>query len=346
MKKVKRLVERRDHRRPASVSSQLPPENEEDDTNIAPLARDATTVSLVQTGLCGRCHYLLLWLGFSSALVHLSSLDPRCRYCQRFQKMFQVAKGSEQCPSDLSQLYLCQEKIELKNPSDQFFYVKIRLGTGVTARYIHLFPTRVKWGDSGTHALGKYIEPNSPNFDMFKGVLRNCRARHTSTCTPSATDSSLLRLIDCRNRRIVSACRDQRYICLSYVWGNQVDEIRTIDGKLPDPVPKTVEDAMFVSIQFGVPFLWVDRYCIDQEKLKEKHNIIRNMDKIYHGAELTIIAVVGDDPHHGLPGVRGTPRKPQQHQLKLGADMYIAAEQGQAEINGSRWATRGWYMSP
>jgi hypothetical protein len=68
---------------------------------------------------------------------------------------------------------------------------------------------------------------------------------------------------------------------------------------------------MYVAINLDIPFLWVDRYCIDQANSEEKHDLIRNMDRIYEGAEITIIAATGDDPHHGLPGVRGTPRTPQ-----------------------------------
>lgn len=37
-------------------------------------------------------------------------------------------------------------------------------------------------------------------------------------------------------------------------------------------------------------YLWVDRYCIDQDDVAEKKEQIAQMDRIYRGAELTIIA--------------------------------------------------------
>lgn len=64
------------------------------------------------------------------------------------------------------------------------------------------------------------------------------------------------------------------------------------------------------------------------------------MDKIYQGAELTIIATTGDNPHFGLPGLHGTPRRPQ---YTLGGDQctYVAADPVAEEIQTSTWSSRG-----
>lgn len=339
MKKIARWKERWIRRRPDTVPPELPPE-EENDSAIPPPEP------------CERCRVLqkdIPPFGFYTCLVTVSSLDLDCRYCQQFHNIFELANRSNKSLTGITRFNLSRKCFTFGNEqvevSDLFYYLQIQPGIGRTETYIpyiHLFPSEIKWG-SITYPLGRYMKPSSADFDMFKAVLHNCCTRHTSTCTPSAPEPSLLRLIDCRDRRINPASRNQRYICLSYVWGKQVDEIRTLDGALPDPVPKTVEDAMFVAIQLDIPFLWVDRYCIDQEKPQEKHNIIRNMDKIYHGAELTIIAAAGEDPRHGLPGVRGTPRKP-HYQLNFGNDKYLVAEPGREEIAESKWSSRGWYI--
>jgi hypothetical protein len=155
--------------------------------------------------------------------------------------------------------------------------------------------------------------------------------------------TSMLRLIDCRTRQILPATANQSYICLSYVWGQGTADGATTGSMLPDVVPKTVEDAMYVAIHLGIPFLWVDRYCIDQQNSHDKHNIIQNMDRIYQGADLTIIATVGDDPHHGLPGIRDTPRS-RQTMLKVKDCTYVAVESVTKEITQSKWGSRGWYV--
>ncbi|KAH7070198.1 heterokaryon incompatibility protein-domain-containing protein, partial [Paraphoma chrysanthemicola] len=148
-------------------------------------------------------------------------------------------------------------------------------------------------------------------------------------------------VVDCVSRRLVKISQDVPYICLSYVWGSFQAEEPTSDGKLPLRIPKTIEDALFVAICLEIPYLWVDCYCINQNNIHEKHNTIRAMDKIYSGAELTIIAVVGIDPHHGLPGVRETPRRP-QYKITMVGETYVTAEDVRAEIASSAWSSRGW----
>jgi hypothetical protein len=151
-----------------------------------------------------------------------------------------------------------------------------------------------------------------------------------------------MRVIDCKSRRLVELSPDDSYTCLSYVWGkNSVPATHGFKNELPAHVPKTVEDAMAVTTALGVPYLWVDRYCIDQGNPQEKHSIIRNMNKVYEGADFTIIAAAGDDPSYGLPGVRGTPRT-LQLTLSLGGLDFVSVEDISHEVNRSTWASRGW----
>jgi hypothetical protein len=56
------------------------------------------------------------------------------------------------------------------------------------------------------------------------------------------------------------------------------------------------------------------------------------------GAELTIIAAVGVDPHHGLPGV-SRPRQPQST-LEIGGHKFLAIRNAGQEVESSRWNTR------
>ncbi|KAI8930883.1 hypothetical protein NX059_011900 [Plenodomus lindquistii] len=141
-----------------------------------------------------------------------------------------------------------------------------------------------------------------------------------------------------------------RYVCLSYVWGTPSKSVQQGPDLLCD-APKVIHDAAFVTRSVGVQYLWVDRYCINQNDPAAKHDAIANMGAIYQGACLTIIAASGDGPHEGLPGVRGTLRLP------LYADLYTISQHLQSteyegrfrtllepasEIISSSWNTRGW----
>jgi hypothetical protein len=114
-----------------------------------------------------------------------------------------------------------------------------------------------------------------------------------------------------------------------------------------------MEDAMYVALHIGIPYLWIDRYCILQDDANDKHEAIRNMDAIYQGAILTIVAC-GSGPHEGLPGVRNTPGLPGhvnfqtrtvRHDGPASTDKlqgFIRFENPRYEISRSKWNTCGW----
>ncbi|KAH7356240.1 heterokaryon incompatibility protein-domain-containing protein, partial [Pyrenochaeta sp. MPI-SDFR-AT-0127] len=182
--------------------------------------------------------------------------------------------------------------------------------------------------------------PDQPNFEVASNWLRRCRETHLEACNRVHGRTHTLRLIDCKTRRLIVAKQGQPYICLSYVWGEAVHKAE-FSTELPDVVPKTVEDAMFVAVNLEIPYLWVDRYCIDQANPLEKHNLIQNMDRVYQNADITIIAAVGDNPHYGLPGVRGTSRQ-RQLSLTVGEHTFVTAEEVAGQVKKSTWMSRGW----
>ncbi|ORX94759.1 heterokaryon incompatibility protein-domain-containing protein, partial [Clohesyomyces aquaticus] len=106
-----------------------------------------------------------------------------------------------------------------------------------------------------------------------------------------------------------------------------------------------VMDAITVALRLGISYLWVDRYRINQDDPDEKHRLITNMDKIYAGAEVTIIAAAGSDPHYGLPGVSSTFRSPNQYEVRIGSKNYMSlpplSRVGPDSTRNLRWK-RGW----
>lgn len=101
-------------------------------------------------------------------------------------------------------------------------------------------------------------------------------------------------------------------------------------------------DSVQVSLDLNIKYLWVDKYCINQSDEEDMAIQLRQMDLIYANAQVTIIAAAGDGPHHGLPGVAGTSRKPQPS-LRV-RDHYIASTlpHGSNIFLKSKWASRGW----
>lgn len=140
------------------------------------------------------------------------------------------------------------------------------------------------------------------DFDILNGWLRLCQDMHTKTCAVKSSSSMpFLKLIDCDARVIVPAF-NRPYVTLSYMWGS-ISGSNEYSESLPEGLPCTIEDAITVTRKLGFRYLWIDRYCINQQCEEEKAEQVQKMDLIYQNSEVTIIAAAGQDPLYGLPGV-------------------------------------------
>ena len=183
---------------------------------------------------------------------------------------------------------------------------------------------------------------DSINFNIPLSWLNLCRDKHKRTCSvrnPSRVP--LLKLIDCVTRRIVPA-QDNQYLALSYVWGASPDAKNEDFCVLPENLPATIKDAIAVTSKLGFRYLWIDRYCISRTNEQEFREQIGQMDLIYQGAEVTIVAAAGEDPAYGLPGVDSRNRV-HQPGAKVGKYFLVSApEDARISIRTSKWMSRAW----
>ncbi|KAH6875065.1 heterokaryon incompatibility protein-domain-containing protein [Alternaria rosae] len=192
------------------------------------------------------------------------------------------------------------------------------------------------------------IDAISIDFDIIRGWIQRCGREHTGwrQCTQvesSALSPKELKLIDCEQRRIVPALPTYDYSALSYVWGtSRSGDDRCVHNELPTTLPRTIEDALKASKLLGLRYIWIDRYCIDQDNDVEKQIQIQQMDLIYQNAFVTIVAAAGTDPYFGLPGVGATPRTPQPSAWVGGQCLVSTLPDLQTLIKASRWWHRAW----
>lgn len=113
-------------------------------------------------------------------------------------------------------------------------------------------------------------------------------------------------------------------------------------GRITGNLPRTVEDAITVTKNLDYRYLWVDELCIEQNDSSHRASQIGKMDRIYKGADLTIVAACGDNKNYGLPGVSTTSRiiHPVIH-LEDGSIFNIGPEPG-LSIRESPWWDRAW----
>ncbi|KAF2427383.1 HET-domain-containing protein [Tothia fuscella] len=182
---------------------------------------------------------------------------------------------------------------------------------------------------------------------LIRNWLSICDAKHSghcyippeqTRCTESSnTSRGPIWLIDVENECVVPAPSGARYIALSYVWGDHVEPnipsliISTTThnleklqkrGGLPSRnLPKTIAQVMRLASRLGVPYLWVDRFCIVQDG-PYKQKDFDSMASVYASAYLTVIAadsVCAEDSIEALEDrdedkddnrtIRSTPKK-------------------------------------
>ncbi|KAL2072012.1 hypothetical protein VTL71DRAFT_11355 [Oculimacula yallundae] len=187
----------------------------------------------------------------------------------------------------------------------------------------------------------RLIQPNDIDYRIIKDWLQICQELHCRGCKTTGIKVPGLRLIDCKTRALVPAS-DHIYITLSYLWGRDEDET-PYTCQLPAELPMTIEDAISVTLQLGFRYLWIDRYCIDQQNKIETLAQLKAMGLIYRNSQLTIIATAGEGPSFGLPGVgkQASPRSQQAH-TKIGQAYLRGLQRIDHLVLPSSWNSRGW----
>lgn len=87
------------------------------------------------------------------------------------------------------------------------------------------------------------------------------------------------------------------YLTLSHCWGKQSflrltrDKIRPFEDNIPiDELSPSFQDAIYLTINLGVNFLWIDSLCIIQDDLTDWEHESQIMGQIYKGALCNIAA--------------------------------------------------------
>lgn len=136
--------------------------------------------------------------------------------------------------------------------------------------------------------------------------VNKCANAHGEACNQGLDSMHApVFVIDVHSRQIHPLADGEPFAALSYVWGDKADCKSSSDGnsrQLPSRARRIVEDALVVTQQLGLQYLWVDRYYIAVEPA-EKHAQIKYMSEVYSAAYITIIALEGISCEAGLPGI-------------------------------------------
>lgn len=169
---------------------------------------------------------------------------------------------------------------------------------------------------------GRRIAHDTASDEAFTRIqiwLKGCLTRHKD-CSP-AMEANLpsfvldvgdthhgdtLRLVENDGSKMGS------YAALSYVWGtpfspelkdlylNKTNRRRYLESVPEHELPKTLADAIVLTRQLGIRYLWIDALCIIQDDKAFKRKEIANMHKIYGDSSITIQAACAPSVYAGF----------------------------------------------
>jgi len=217
-------------------------------------------------------------------------------------------------------------------------------------------------GSETPENLSGRLVPSYVDFRLVRRWLQYCQTEHSGSCHPAinvslAKELGALKLIDCNKWDPEGSAMNlvfttghlesTGFAALSYVWGPPRNKLtnaaNTSGASRENDIPRIIKDAIAVTKELGLRYLWIDRFCIDQENADEKHRVIRNMDIIYSGAQITIVAAAGEDDDFGLFGVsKHLPRKTQRSTRVRDGPLVSIMKHPHDVMRRSKWATRGW----
>ena len=253
----------------------------------------------------------------------------------------------------------CQKTAELLQPFAQYFkdeQVQCKhFQPGeilITQGGIHLGRLFLRIGEQSRQSETPQTKLNYKNLrewilecvNTHNHPLRDCFKRYQTPID--------LTLIDVINNRLVKASSRERYLTLSYVWGNSNSLMTTTSNRCQlertgslfqyaDKIGSLIHDAMKLVQNLSERYLWVDSLCIEQDNISQKLAQINLMDVIYSQALATIVAITSESACSNIPGI-GTDNQPIP--IAPGIALDTMEPVFGAILETSLYETRGWTL--
>jgi hypothetical protein len=242
---------------------------------------------------------------------------------------------------------------------------------GFVSKRLNMFPEiTLLANDSPTDSPTYFVRPISRDqidFDIVRRWLDLCDSRHGKACRRNPVLKELkrshptkevpaFRCIDVEQNCVVLLPSGCRYAALSYVWGRR-KFFTTLSSNVKDleephslskpeylaQIPLTIKDAIHVTREIGIRYLWVDNLCIVQDDLDLKVKTIKTMDLVYSAADLVIVAAGSVNAFAGIAGVHVGSRGSRQPIEELAPGFRLAFKnRWQDGIDEVPYYARGW----
>ena len=238
----------------------------------------------------------------------------------------------------------------LLNPSDDMEY-EDQKRCGDTISFVSDTPCDA--------SAGRVFDYHWPDMTRVRSWIQSCNNVLHGKCFEFNTQSfqrelpSLLRVFDVDRHCLTEIMWNEKYVTLSYVWGD-AQPPRLLKDVLEDYMrpnafstlihtfPATIRDAITLVGKLQLRYFWFDSLCLIQDDPEDLKLGIKNMDIVYERAYLTIIAANSASANSQISGISKSRSKSQDiARIKPGMELIRIASLGDALLK-SKWGTRGW----
>lgn len=208
--------------------------------------------------------------------------------------------------------------------------------------------------------FARAIPDSSMSTDAFETVrfwIKDCVENHPGCSTPASDFPT--RLIDVgiapddSPRLQIMRGSAGQYAALSHCWGGNIpckmmtDNLKAYQDALPmHDLPRNFLDAIRLTREIGLRYLWIDAMCIIQDSIEDWTAEAARMASVYSNARVTISALDSPGSTHGFL----VPRSHKRVNLGQGfvfsehpLDYYQAIEGGLLNTRG--WCMQEWALS-
>jgi hypothetical protein len=153
-----------------------------------------------------------------------------------------------------------------------------------------------------------------------------------------------------------------QYVTLSHKWGKEEITVLTTENIhmfqtniCVDELPRTFQDAITVTRDLGVRYLWIDSLCIIQNSKTDWRTEAATMQDVYSNCLLNIAASMSDKPSQGLRSHRSSETCDPVHiRARFGQDEQVYScyydawgdIAGVAPLNRRGWVVQERLLSP
>ncbi|KAI0154572.1 heterokaryon incompatibility protein-domain-containing protein [Xylariaceae sp. FL1272] len=147
------------------------------------------------------------------------------------------------------------------------------------------------------------------NFKIARDWINLCHSEHIR-CLENYRSALPTRVIDVEALQIVSlAGQVAPYVTLSHCWGERVspllrfENIDLFERSIPlGLLPPNFRDAITITRNLGVRYLWIDALCILQDSKQDWESEIKQIATYYSNSYFTIFGMASQNSHNGLFG--------------------------------------------